>query len=223
MKTLSKREQRTLASVIGLGALILWVYASAIVQPLLRGGASLNKQVRDAREQLKLLQASTSNDAALHVQHRELEQRVLELRRLLPGEDELPAVIELVSDMANQSNVKIQTIFPQRPVSEDDGDKKRKGSAGAPAESKEATFYKDVVIQIDALAGFHQLGEFLSRIEQGDKPMRIANLRIQPDGRETRRLRIKLLLQSYFQPSPGRSRADAGLSPFALRSSYETP
>jgi Tfp pilus assembly protein PilO len=182
--------------------------------------------VQSAREQLKLLQASTSNDAALRVQHRELEQRVMGLRQLLPGEDELPAVIELVSDMANQSQVKIQTIFPQRPVGDEEVEnRKKKGAASAEDVAKAPTFYKDVVIQIDALAGFHQLGEFLSRVEQGEKPMRIANLRIQPDPRETRRLRIKLLLQAYFQPSQDRARADAALSaaPFAYRDVNEKP
>ena len=200
---LSPREQRTLFSVACLSLVILWVYVAAIVRPLMREVSRLTQQVREAREQLKLLEASTANENALREQHRQLEETVLALRKLLPGEEELPAVIELVSDMASHSQVKIQTIFPQRPVGEGAGDKKDKDT-GRDAGPKPPVVYKNVLIQIDALAGFHQLGTFLSLIEQGDKPMQIANLRLSQDPKETRRLRIKLLLQSYFAPGEGR-------------------
>ena len=198
---LSPREQKTLLSVAGLGIVILWVYITAIVRPLMREGGQLGQQLREAREQLKLLEAATANEDALREQYHQLEQNVLSLRKLLPSEEELPAVIELVSDMASQSQVKIQTIFPQRPMgNEVGGGKKDKGAA-----PKQLAVYKDVLIQIDALAGFHQLGAFLSLVEQGDKPMQIANLRITQDPKETRRLRIKLLLKSYFAPSEKRA------------------
>ncbi|OGW91567.1 MAG: hypothetical protein A3D28_06115 [Omnitrophica bacterium RIFCSPHIGHO2_02_FULL_63_14] len=202
--TLSPREQKTLLSVAGLGIVILWVYVAAIVRPLMREGGQLGQQLREAREQLKLLEAATMNEDALREQYHQLEQNVLSLRKLLPSEEELPAVIELVSDMASQSQVKIQTIFPQRPVgnTEDGGEKQ---DTDKDAALKQPAVYKDVLIQIDALAGFHQLGAFLSLVEQGDKPMQIANLRITQDARETKRLRIKLLLQSYFAPSEKRA------------------
>jgi Tfp pilus assembly protein PilO len=199
---LSPREQKTLLSVAGLGVVILWVYIAAIVRPLMREVGQLNQQRREAREQLKLLEASTANETTLQGQYRQLEQNVLSLRKLLPSEEELPAVIELVSDMASQAQVKIQTIFPQRPVGSE--------GAGKSAREKDAVLkqpagYKEVLIQIDALAGFHQLGTFLSLVEQGDKPMQIANLHVTQDPKETKRLRIKLRLQSYFAPSEGRA------------------
>ena len=197
---LSPREQRTLLTVIGLGIVILWMYVAAIVRPLMREVGRLTQQLRAAREQLKLLEVSTANEDALREQHRQLEETVLVLRKLLPGEEELPAVIELVSDMASQAQVKIQTIFPQRPVGEGAGDKTDKDE-NRDAGPKQPEVYKNVLIQIDALASFHQLGTFLSLVEQGDKPMQIANLRLIQDPKEMKRLRIKMLLRSYFAPS----------------------
>ena len=198
MKTkLSAREQRAALSVAGLGLVILWVYLAAIVRPLLREVGQLSRQAREARDQLKLLQASTANEEALRSQYQQVEQAVMALRKFLPSETELPAVIEFVSDMASQSQVKIQTIFPQRPVGSDADTKKGESLAAA---REQPAVYKDVMIQIDALAGFHQLGQFLSLVEQGEKPMQIASLRLTQEPRETKRLKIKLLLQSYFAP-----------------------
>ena len=199
---LSPREQRMALSVAGLGLVILWVYLAAIVRPLLREIGQLSQQAREARDQIKLLQMSTANEEALRSQYQQVEQTVMALRKLLPSETELPAVIELVSDMASQSQVKIQTIFPQRPVGNEADAKKDKGPAAA---REQPAVYKDVIIQIDALAGFHQLGQFLSLVEQGEKPMQIASLRLIQEPRETKRLQIKLLLQSYFAPAEGRA------------------
>ena len=197
---LSPREQRTLLLVVGLGLMIFWVYVVAIVRPLLREVGQLGQQGREARQQLKLLEAATANERALQEQYHEVEQNVLSLRRLLPSEEELPAVIELVSNMASQAQVKIQTIFPQRPQSgEGNGGKKDKDKKEVALKSP--VVYKDVLIQIEALAGFHQLGTFLSLVEQGDKPMQITSLRITQDPKEMRRLRVKLLLQAFFARS----------------------
>jgi Tfp pilus assembly protein PilO len=122
------------------------------------------------------------------------------MQQLLPSEEELPAVIESLSDLAGQSQVKIQTIFPQRTDADGAGRKDKEKERGGGAGLKQPDIYKEVIIQIDALAGFHQLGTFLSRIEQAEKPMRVASLRITQDPKEMKRQRVKLLLQSYFTP-----------------------
>ena len=200
MKKFSPREQKTLALVIGLGLVTLWMYFSFIVSPLIREIGDLGRQVRDAREQLKVVRVSTANETTLRDQQRQLQEGVGSMQQLLPSEEELPAVIESLSDLAGQSQVKIQTIFPQRPGSDGGRKDKDKGPVGEP---KQPEIYKEVMIQIDALAGFHQLGSFLSQVEQAEKPMRVAGLRITQDPKETKRQRVKLLLQSYFTTGPG--------------------
>ena len=191
---LTVREQRTLAIVVLLGAGILWLHVTFIVGPLMREVGELGRQVRAAREQLKLLQTATANENALKVQHQQLQETVASLRKLLPAEEELPKVIELLSELAGQSQVKIQTIFPQRPLS-DSQDVLQKDAA-----STVPMVYKDVIIQIDALAGFHQLGTFLSLVETSDMPMQVSSLKISNDPKD-RRQQIKLLVQSYFATS----------------------
>ena len=191
---LTVREQRTLAIVVVLGGGILWMYVTFIVGPLMREAGELGRQVRAAREQLKLLQTATANEIALRTQHEQLQETVASLRQLLPAEEELPQVIELLSALAGQSQVKIQTIFPQRPLTEEAEAPQTQATPAAPL------VYKDVLIQIDALAGFHQLGMFLSLVETGDKPMQVSSLKISSDPKD-RRLQVKLLVQSYFATS----------------------
>lgn len=176
--------------IVGLLAVgILWVYTSLIAGPLLREVRGLGQRVRDARQELRVLEAATANEAALWAQHRQLQEDVAALRDFLPDEEELPQLIELLSDLASQSQVKIQTIFPQRSMD---------GSATDPDADLGPTVYKDVFIQIDAITGFHQLGVFLSLVEARDQPMQVSFLRISTHPRETRRVKVKLLIQAFF-------------------------
>ena len=186
---LSAREQRILLAGCVLAVAILWLYVTYIVRPLMQEAAELSRQVRSAKEELKTLEMATANEAALREQHRQVQETVASLRKMLPAEEELPAVIEHLSDLANQSQLKIQTIFPQRSAEE------TSGPAGGPSPP---SVYKDVLIQIDALGGYHQLGMFLSLVESGEKPMELSTLKISGDPKESKRHRIKLLVRSYF-------------------------
>lgn len=193
---LSAREQRTLPLVGLLAVLIAWVYFALIVGPLMREGRRLGEQMRAARDQVLALELSTMNEAVLREQHRQVQETVASLRSLLPAEAELPRVIELLSDLAGRSQVKIQTIFPQRSAEEP-------GALKAPSAKANSVpaVYRDVLIQVDALAGYHQLGTFLNLVELADKPMQVASLLIEPEPREFKRFRIKLVIQSYFATS----------------------
>lgn len=195
------REQKTLLVGIVLAALVFWLYMAYIISPLLREHIKVNERVKLAKERLKMLQVSTANQAALQEQYRQLQQSVAVLRNPLPPEEQLPVIIERLSDLASQAQVKIQTIFPQRSIEEDlekrSGDKSSTSSMTAPV-LPEAQLFTGIIIQIDALAGFHQLGTFLGSVEALGKPMQLASLRIANDPKDPKRHRVKLLIRAFF-------------------------
>jgi Tfp pilus assembly protein PilO len=190
MKRLSPREQRVVLLLVLLAVPILWLYAG-FLGGLWRRLGDAGGQLKATREELRGLEAVVANETALKEQEQQVQQTVVSLRALLPGENELPAAIERLSDLATQTQVKIQTIYPHRPVSEQTGSGE-KGRASA------AAVYKEIPIQIDAICGFHQLGTFLSMVESDTRPMRVANLRISGNPKDPKRHMIKLLLRSYF-------------------------
>ena len=206
---LTSREQKLLLAGGCLTLMVLYMYVAYVIQPLAREAKSVGQDVAQARQSLKSLESATANEVALRQQHQQLNDTVTALQRLLPAERELPAMIELLSDLASQSDVKIQSIFPQRQAP---GDVK-------PAAADDATkpvgpvIYKDVIIQIDAMAGFHQLGAFLSLVETQDNPMQVASLKISTDPKVPKRQKVKLLIRSYFLPGePGASGAASAKS-----------
>ena len=191
---LTSREQRTLLVGGLLALLVLYIYGAYVIGPLLHEVKKLEDQVAASQQRLQLLETATANEAAIRQQHRQVEEAVLALKRTLPAEQQLPAVIERLSDLASQAGVKIQTIFPQRPGEE--------GAASSappkPTASAGPVVYKDVLIQIDAAAGFHQLGTFLSLVETGDDPMQVSSLKIQADPKGVKWPQVRLVIKTYF-------------------------
>ena len=189
----SSRELRVILAAGTLGLIILWAYLS-IAGRLMRETMSLGREVRSAREQLKTLEAATANEAVIQEQHRQVSQTVESLRQLLSSEEELPALIERVSGLATQTGVRIQAVVPQRPL--------ETVGVGTPSQegASEVAVYKEIPLQVDALAGYHQLGTFLSLAESGEKPMRVSSLRMTGNQWDARRQSIKLVLRLHFAP-----------------------
>ncbi len=187
----SPREQRVIL-LGGVGALvILWVYVVYLVQPLIAHMSSVAGDVRTARTTLKALEDATAHETSLREQYHQMSESVAALRSTLPGEEELPAMIEFLSGLANQTSVRIQTIFPQRSL-QGLGDTAKGGLPSSPV------VYQEIPIQIDALGGYHQLGAFLNLVEASNKPIQLASLHIVANRRESKRHLIKLVLRSYF-------------------------
>lgn len=203
----SPREQKTLL-LVGLFTLFfLWVYIAYLVGPLVGKMHDLSRQVEGAKRQLEIVERTTASLTPLEGEHRRIRETVESVRKTLPSLEELPAVIEFLSNLANQSKLKIQTIFPQRPA------------IGYSAEilNKEATaeqsshgsnpttsdVYTEIPIQIDALAGYHELGKFLSLAELGKYPLQVSSLQIAESPKDRYTHFIKIIVQSYFAPQEG--------------------
>ena len=180
-------KQRLLVGLIIAMTLVVCVGYVYVLRPLARSVSTLNQQVREAAKQVQQLEQLVAQAPDLRQETIRLQADVEGLRRKLPSEDELPLVIERLSELASQTGVKILSIFPQRSVQ----------PAASRATSTASTLYKAVAIEIDALSGFHQFGMFLSRAESGEQPMEVTQLRMGRSDRELRRHTIKLVLLTY--------------------------
>ena len=197
---LTQREQQTLLLGGLLALVVLYIYSAYVLSPLLRESKRLGEQVMADTQKLQLLELTAANEGALREQHRQLQETVAALRAMLPSEQQLPAVIERLSDLAGQAGVKIQTIFPQRPGEGEDVPPGQAPKAHAPTGP---VVYKDVMVQIDAVAGFHQLGAFLGMVESGEEPMQVSSLKIQADPKGVKRPQIRLVIRTFFSTEAG--------------------
>lgn len=193
----SKRDQQAVLGVIAAIAVGLVVYYAYAIKPLLARMAAVTKDVQNTDAQLKHISQMVAEMPRLRETHDKLAASLKLLRDNLPSEERLPAIIEFLSDLASQTGLKIQTIFPQRSF-----ETLGAASGSEPAAAQSSELYRGIPIQIDALAGFHQLGAFLARVESGGQPVQLRSLRVSGNPRELRRHNIKLVLLVYFESEP---------------------
>ncbi len=192
----AKRERTVLVGVVVFGAFILYLYCTALVMPLWTQFLRLGQDVRTARVKLQDTERVVAQEPQLRQEQQGLSETIEELGRSLPSEEALPKVIEVLSNVASEVGVRIQTIFPQRSFESAADTAKKEGSKGTADHLKE--LYKEIPIQIDALSGFHQLGMFLSRVESDAQAMEVKSLRISGNPKEPRAHDAKLVLRVYF-------------------------
>jgi Tfp pilus assembly protein PilO len=190
----SKREQQRMVLVAILAVFVLWVYGHSLNKITARSRA-LGLEVRSARDTLRTIEQALANEEQVRSHHEQLEQTVKSLRSLLPPEKEQNVVIERLSNLASQTQVKIQTIFPQR------GSGEAELAALLHEGQVKRPIYKTIPIQIDAIAGYHELGSFLSLIETSTSPMEVASLRIAASSTQIKRHNVKLVLNVFFAAS----------------------
>ncbi len=204
----SKREQQVILLVGGLGLVVLWLYFAYIIAPLGRAAAAMGRQLQETDNHLSTLKVVAAREGQLQTQYQQLDHSVTGLRTLLPAEGEVSGVIELLTALANQTQVKILTISPQRSTASKDASTDK---ADGSTLSASPHAYQDVYISIDALAGYHQLGTFLSLVEAGEKPMRVSTLKISGNPKDPRRSNVKLLITTYLTKAAASSKEAAGL------------
>jgi len=101
----------------------------------------------------------------------------------LPDQKEIPELLEGLASIAKVSGVKILSITPLDLKESDDRDAKG--------------YYKEMPITITAESGYHQLGQFISNLEEGSRFISIEDLRIQSNEASPRRHDVNLTLKTY--------------------------
>lgn len=198
----SVQPQHLLVGIVVFIVVGLYVYVTWVFQPLMRSIQDLGGRVRAASVQLQQVQQLVTQEGVLRQEYARLTSDVTKLRTGLPMETELPSVIQLLSDLADQSGVKIVSIFPQRTLDHAEPPPPKPAKEAKPGKSVPASvqpqLYKEIPIEIEAVAGFHQLGTFLSRVESSSQPMRVKKLQINAHQKEFRRQSISAVFIVYF-------------------------
>ncbi len=139
--------------------------------------ASLKSRLDEMRQDQKNKALIEKNwkDTALELETRE---------KMFISPNEIPALIENLSKTASDSRVKILSLQPVEAARKED--KK---------DSKDE--HLPIPIKIDGLAGAHELGSFLARLESGETFIRITDMRINSNPQDSHRHLIGLDIEAY--------------------------
>ncbi len=102
-----------------------------------------------------------------------------------PPEEQLPELLEMIAQTARSSQVSLLSVKPKENLSQ--------LSAGP-------TGYLELPIQLEASAGYHQIGKFLDLLEHSESLVRVQKLKIQSNPDDLWKHQATLILQAYLLP-----------------------
>lgn len=124
--------------------------------------------------------ADQENKETIQSAWAEAKGKISEHERRFVAPDELPALLENLSKLALESKVKILSL-----------------KTGEPEEAGTSQRYTRVPVSISAIAGSHELGNFLSSLESAMTYFKVHDVKITVQQSEPKRHQVDLVLQVY--------------------------
>lgn len=180
----SKQAQMIiLAALVALLAIVLYFYF--VFFPQVGRVMKLIGKTGKVRAELISARNAISDTAKLKKRLEDYSAKVESYEKKLPAEQEIPSLLENLSTMAKESNIKIVGIAPAMPHTREDGGAKDQA-------------YQEMPILISAKSGYHELGFFLSKLENSDRFMKVADIDIRANKSSPRKHDVELLVLTYI-------------------------
>ncbi len=161
------------------GVLILCIDLAVWLLPVVHKFSETLPKMSAVGIELKGLKQDVQNRDAIQKRWESVSGDLEAGEKALIDSDQIPAMLEDLSKNAQRSSVKITSLKPVETVA-----------------ASGRKHYQPVRIQMNALAGTHELGAFLSKLEAGAAFFRVVDLKISSNPSDERRHLVELLLET---------------------------
>ncbi len=187
-KGIDLKDQRTqiLLLVVLVTLIVAVLYLSFVFVPQVVRVFKLTADTAKMRSQLNSARVVIGSFEKMNKDLEEQSQKVESYEKKLPAEQEIPALLENLSNIARGSNIKIIGIAPVMSYFFRD-DKS----------VKEGQIYREIPILITAKSGYHELGSFLDKLENSDRFMKAADIDIKSNKASPNKHDVELLVSTY--------------------------
>lgn len=176
-----KKEKLILIALVCLA--ILAVYFQLLLRPLAMNLVNIMPKTSALRQDLLNAKSKIAKMDTTEKESRKLRLEMEKYSKIFPEKEEVPKLLEELSHMAIASNMKIIGI---KPLSKGEATPAGKGFS-----------YREIPIEIEARSGYHELGQFLQRLECGERFIMVKDLSVQSDNRSPKRHNVQLITSTY--------------------------
>jgi type IV pilus assembly protein PilO len=171
--------------VIMLASLLIFVlYIYFVFVPQIGRVTALVGKVGKMRTELKPAKSTIAEMGGLKKRLNDYNEKIELYEKRLPAEQEIPSLLENLSSMAKSANIKITSIMPAPKAAEESA-------------QKQNAIYKEIPILITAKSGYHELGKFLSDLENSNRIMKVVDISIKEDKDSHTQHNIELKVCTY--------------------------
>lgn len=180
---LGKNKKETILLTILVVTVIISVYFHLMLRPTIQKLGIILPKVSLLEEELENAEFLIAKKDLISKEQAKLQLAMDEYRKMFPSEQEVPKLLKSLSDMAGKSNMKIVSI---KPFAKEDVQTEAKSN-----------IYQEIPVEVMAESGYHQLGQFLNKLENGDRFIIVTNINITTNPDNTAIHDVELLLSTY--------------------------
>jgi type IV pilus assembly protein PilO len=147
---------------------------------------TLSRNVGKMKSELRSARLVIANTDKLKNDLQEHSEKVESYEKKLPAEQEIPTLLENLSNMAKDSDIKIVSIVPAMSYLKDD------------KSVKKSPIYREIPIAITAKSGYHELGHFLNNLENADRFMKVVDIDIKANKASPKKHDVELMVCTYI-------------------------
>lgn len=137
--------------------------------------ASIAKQRSSEEQKIKMARATLARLEGLKESAPKIEAKIIKIGRKMPKDPDLPGLIVQIQNMANDSSVSVDALKPNEP--------------------QPASGYSKMDVSLSIKGTYAEISEFLFRIENSHRAMRVDNLSISPADNPT--LQASLTISTF--------------------------
>ena len=176
-----KNQKQMLAIIAATVILALFLYITFVLSPQIIRIFGVSGQLAKARADLRDSESDIAKIGNMKAAIEAYKTKVGRYEKTLPTEEGIPSLLESLSEMAKNSNMNIAGIVPVQP-------------SDTRAQSR---VYKEIPITINAKAGYHELGYFMSSLENSDRFIKISDMQMKFNRPTPKKHDTELLVVTY--------------------------
>ena len=166
----------------GLPLVFIVLYVFVLFFPAIGRTCVLLKEVSQLHSEIATVEKEWEQLDVIKSSIAQANKKITFYETRLPGEKEIPAILEYLSNSARKLDVKITEIKPVE-RSKDKADS--------------SILYYSVPILLKAECGYHQLGRFINELERADRFMKISDMQVTSHPTQKNILYVQLMIVTY--------------------------
>lgn len=178
-------------TLVGLMVIIFLVAYFGAIQFQLATLRSMNPKIGTLAEEIKTAKNNIQRLPQFKMEIAKLSEKLDKLKDKIKNKDQVPEILESISRVAGNNNVRIDQLIPNTAV----GDPILKNNDGK---------YYAVPIVVEGLGGYHEVSRFINQLETEQMFLQIPNFSMGADDTDPIRHRIKLTIDAIVFEKAGR-------------------
>ena len=178
----SRNSREKLMIVVGAVLALAAIDNFLLIMPSAHSFLTTGPRLATLKRDLQTLKEDRRNEALIQKNWEETKATLAQSEKSLISANELPTLLENLSQLAQNTGVKIISLNPREELS---------------LKNTKPAIYPIIPIDLRAVAGLHELGAFLSKLEGGQTFFRVADIKISVNPSHLTQHSVELRLETY--------------------------